>query len=243
VTITSALPLQSLRGALVAGLALAWTALAFVAVAIERAQGLSPAYPMKCAGVFALVLLFVALSVRRHHPHPKFGAANAVTTFRAAVVALIAGTLGESPAGNLAAAAAVSGIGVMSLDGVDGWLARRSGLESDFGARFDMEIDSLLILALSVVVWQHGKAGSWIALAGLLRYIFVVAGWALPWMRAMLPPSVRRKVVCVVQIAGLAIALLPAVPVPASAWISAATLGLLSASFAADTVWLWRRAE
>jgi multidrug efflux pump subunit AcrA (membrane-fusion protein) len=37
------------------------------------------------------------------------------------------------------------------LDGVDGWLARRHEIASRFGARFDMEVDALLILALSVL--------------------------------------------------------------------------------------------
>ena len=31
-----------------------------------------------------------------------------------------------------------------------------------FGARFDMEIDALLILALSILAWRHGKAGAWV---------------------------------------------------------------------------------
>ena len=62
------------------------------------------------------------------------------------------------------------------LDGVDGWLARRHRIASAFGARFDMEIDALLILALSVLAWRHEKAGAWVVASGLLRYAFVAAG-------------------------------------------------------------------
>ena len=98
------------------------------------------------------------------------------------------------------------------LDGVDGWLARRSGLASAFGARFDMEVDALLIMALAILAWQHGKAGSWVLLSGLLRYAFVAAGWLAPWMSRPLPPSRRRQTVCVVQIAGLCAAVAPIVP-------------------------------
>ncbi len=38
------------------------------------------------------------------------------------------------------------------LDGVDGKVARATGSESDFGARFDMELDALFILGLSIAI-------------------------------------------------------------------------------------------
>ena len=65
---------------------------------------------------------------------------------------------------------------VAALDGVDGWLARRDAQASSFGARFDMETDAAFILILSVLVWQHGKAGAWVLGCGLMRYVFVAAG-------------------------------------------------------------------
>ena len=77
----------------------------------------------------------------------------------------------------------------VALDGVDGWLARRSGLSSDFGARYDMETDALLILVLAVLAWRQEKAGAWIVLAGAMRYLFVAAGYIWTWMTAPLPPS------------------------------------------------------
>ncbi|MEZ5583441.1 MAG: CDP-alcohol phosphatidyltransferase family protein [Candidatus Competibacteraceae bacterium] len=67
-------------------------------------------------------------------------------------------------------------ISVVLLDGVDGWLARRSNTVSDFGARFDMETDALLIAVLALLVWRLDKVGVWILLAGALRYLFVAAG-------------------------------------------------------------------
>ena len=99
----------------------------------------------------------------------------------------------------------------MALDGVDGALARGRGEASEFGARFDMETDALLILVLAALVWQHDKAGAWILLAGLLRYLFVAASYVLPWLGAALPPSRRRQTVCVVQIVSLIGALAPLV--------------------------------
>ena len=74
-----------------------------------------------------------------------------------------------------------------------------------------------------------------------MRYVFVAAGWLLPWMRAELPPSVRRQTVCVVQVVALIVALAPLVTPPLSTAISAAGLAILTWSFAVDTAWLARR--
>ena len=90
-------------------------------------------------------------------------------------------------------------------------------------------------------MWRHGKAGAWILASGLLRYVFVAAGWALPWMRSHLPGSVRGKAVCAAQIVALLVALSPQVSPPASAIVAAAGLGVLSYSFLVDTIWLWQR--
>lgn len=159
---------------------------------------------------------------------------------RALLVALTAAFIGEPaiPAFVLAAisAAAIATI----LDGVDGWLARRTQMASAFGARFDMEIDALLIQVLAILAWRYGKAGPWVVVSGLLRYLFVAAGWLWPWMQRPLFPSVRRKAICIVQIAGLLLTILPAIPHPASAQIAALSLAALAYSFLVDTAWLWR---
>ena len=52
-------------------------------------------------------------------------------------------------------------------------------MTSAFGARFDMEVDALLIQVLAVLAWQWDKAGPWVLMSGLLRYVFVAAGWVL----------------------------------------------------------------
>jgi phosphatidylglycerophosphate synthase len=127
---------------------------------------------------------------------------------------------------------------ILVLDGVDGWLARRGGWCSRFGARFDMETDALLILLMAALVWQLDKAGAWVLLAGAMRYGFVAAGLVLAWLRRPLPDSQRRKTVCVVQVLTLLAALAPAVPAPLSGAVAATGLGLLAWSFLADVVWL-----
>ena len=79
-------------------------------------------------------------------------------------------------------------------------------------------------------------------MSGLLRYVFVAAGWLWDWMRRPLFPSQRRKVVCVVQVIGLILTIVPAVPPPESAMLAAISLAVLCYSFLVDTVWLWRHA-
>jgi phosphatidylglycerophosphate synthase len=160
---------------------------------------------------------------------------------RALLVALVAGFIGEHQTpGAATLAAGTSGVATL-LDGVDGWLARRAQMTSRFGARFDMEVDALLIQVLAVLAWQWDKAGPWVLASGLLRYLFVAAGWVWPWMRRPLLQTLRAKAICVAQIATLMLAIVPAIAPPASALLAAAGLLALCYSFLVDTVWLWRR--
>jgi phosphatidylglycerophosphate synthase len=188
----------------------------------------------------AAIAIVARRSARAHHPFPRLGPANQVTMVRALMVALIAALIGEATLPALARAAAAAAAIATVLDGVDGWLARRTRMASAFGARFDMETDALLIQVLAILAWQYGKAGAWVLASGLLRYVFVAAGWRWPWLQQPLFPSVRRKAICVVQIAGLTLALLPEIAAPFSAAIAALSLAALSYSFLVDTVWLWR---
>ena len=127
------------------------------------------------------------------------------------------------------------------LDGVDGWLARRTKMASTFGARFDVEVDALLILVLAILLWLDGKAGAWVLMSGLLRYAFVASGWIWPWMNGPLAPTLRAKVICVVQLGALMLAMLPSVRPPASGIIAAIGLAALIYSFAVDVGRLWKQ--
>jgi phosphatidylglycerophosphate synthase len=179
----------------------------------------------------------------RHRRAEAFGAANSVTLVRAALTVVLVALLGTAPSPALGWVLTGLGTAGVALDGVDGALARRRNEASRFGARFDMETDALLILVLAALVWQHGKAGPWILAAGLLRYAFVAASWAFPWLGADLPPSRRRQAVCVVQIVSLLGALAPLVALPWSAALALAGLAALVWSFAVDVVWLARHAR
>jgi phosphatidylglycerophosphate synthase len=180
--------------------------------------------------------------VRESHPFAQFGPANHLTTARAVVVVLIAGLIGEMGLASVASVAAVAGGSALALDGLDGWIARRTRMTSPFGARFDVEIDALLIQALAILVWQHGKAGWWVLFSGLIRYGFVAAGWLWPRMNGPLPPTFRGRLICFLQISALIFAIAPAITPPVSTAIAALALGALSWSFLVDTIRLLKPA-
>ena len=189
------------------------------------------------AGYGAIALL-VLVGLAGHAPHRRFGAANLLTLIRATFVALLIGVIAEGGVlfddGRWLLVAA--GTAALALDGVDGWAARRSGLESRFGARFDMEVDALFVLTLATLAWQAGRAGAWVLLSGLMRYLYGAAGWLWPTLARPLPPSFRRKTICVLQIALLLAALAPAVGRSLAASLCLGGLLLLGYSFAADGV-------
>jgi CDP-diacylglycerol---glycerol-3-phosphate 3-phosphatidyltransferase len=102
---------------------------------------------------------------------------NALTVLRLAAipvfVALMVGADGRSwPA---VAVFTVAGV----TDQVDGWLARRWGVESGFGRVADPLADRLLIDAAVVLLWIDGRL-PWPALAIILvRDLVLVAGYKL----------------------------------------------------------------
>jgi phosphatidylglycerophosphate synthase len=200
-------------------------------------------YPVKAFGLFAAIVTIAWTQWKARPPFSTFGLANRITVGRAFLVSLAAGAIGEPARPDIATAAVALGVMASALDGVDGLVARRTQMTSAFGARFDMEVDALLIQVLAILVWQYGKAGAWILASGLLRYLFVAAGWIWTWMRAPLPPTFRGKIICVVQTVALLMALWPDVTPPASVFVSAAGLGVLSYSFLIDTIWLWTHAD
>ncbi len=171
------------------------------------------------------------------------GLANRVTFLRAALVmpvaamALLPGHLDAGATYWLLGLAAIA----LALDGLDGALARRTGRVTAFGARFDMELDALLILVLALLVWQTGQTGIWVLLIGLMRYLFIAAGWRWSWLQGELPPSRRRQTVCVLQSVALLMALAPVVPAGLASAVALGALIVLSYSFIVDVLWLYRQ--
>lgn len=215
-------------------------ATAGVVWAVRPVLELSRSFPLKAILIFTLGATFVVALAERYLAYGSFGPANRVTLARGALIALLLALIGESPTTARAWFAVMVASLAVAMDGFDGWLARRRGSSSDFGARFDMETDAVLIFATAALAWQYGKAGSWILAAGLLRYLFAASAYLIPWMRRALPKSRRRQTICVFQALSLVVCLAPALPPAVSYFVAMAGLALLCGSFAVDIVWLAR---
>jgi len=233
-------PAARLRQDAARDLAVAGALVVALAAALGAGIPLGPGYALKAALVFSVGAWLVWRGLGAH-PHARFGPANRITLLRLGSAALLAALVGEAlPQAPLAAMPGVAWWLVIVatvtavLDAADGALARRSGLASAFGARFDMETDAFFTLLLCALVVQAGQAGPWVLASGLMRYAFVAAAAVWPWLSGALPPSKRRQTVCVVQITTLIVCLGPIVPSALASALAALSLALLTLSFAID---------
>lgn len=200
------------------------------------------AFVVTALTLYLAISAIVLVRLPGFHPHARFGPANAVTLARAVLVCLFGGLVVLDGPWNISGWLLVAlATASLSIDGLDGWLARRSGLSSHFGARFDMEIDALFLLILSLLALGLYKVGPWVVLIGGIRYLFLAAGRIWPWLRAPLDPSFRRKLVCVVQGVVLVVCLAPIVQPPVSSVLAGIALAALIYSFAVDIWALYRR--
>ncbi len=189
------------------------------------------------SGAGLAVLLDGALA---RHRAPGLGPAGRITATRAVLACGVAGLTAESFVADSSATlvVALATIGLL-LDAADGWVARRTATATPWGARFDMEVDAFLIAVLSGYVAP--AAGWWVLAIGAIRYVYVAAGWLLPWLRRPLPPRYSAKVVAAVQ--GIVLTVAAAgVLAPALARLSLAVgLALLVESFARDVRRQWQQ--
>jgi phosphatidylglycerophosphate synthase len=189
--------------------------------------------------VFAFGTGLAVRAVQRGFPYGRLGLCNVTTLARLAlatalVAPLVAGADASWPVLIVAVVA-------LALDGVDGWLARWQGYASDFGARFDMEVDSALALILALAASMASGAGALAIILGLPRYLFFAAAHAFPWMQRDLPERFSRKGVCVLQLGTLIALQAPILPGWLAVWLVLVAALALVWSFAVDLVWLWRR--
>lgn len=194
------------------------------------------------AKALALPFLWFVLSLPhlREHGQPTLGPANTITMARGVLTALFAAFAFEPRAEEFVWGLVFAAWLAFFLDWVDGRVARSTGSASPFGARLDMELDALAVLALCALAFTLERAGAWVWLSGALRYLFVGASMLWPWMSRPLFPTPRRAWVCGVQIVCLVGCLLP---LPgALSWATAlfGTVALV-VSFAIDTAWLYTR--
>jgi len=110
-------------------------------------------------------------------PAPLAQLPNALTVFRLLLIPVFAGLLLTSDGGRSWPAAIVFGVAGVT-DQIDGWLARRWHVESEFGKIADPLADRLMIDAAVILLWHAGRL-PWVALAIPARDLALIAGYKL----------------------------------------------------------------
>lgn len=194
-------------------------------------------------GLTTTLLLSVGLA-RRGPAGP--GPADWVTLLRATLVGGVVALTADSAAGPAASPGAVRTLVAvaavaLALDWVDGQVARRTGTASALGARFDMEVDALLILVLCCHVAP--ATGPWVLLIGAARYLRLLSAGPWPWLRRQAPTRYWAKVVAAVQGVGLTVVAAGVLPAVLATGVLLVALSLLVESFGREAWWLWRHRD
>jgi CDP-diacylglycerol--glycerol-3-phosphate 3-phosphatidyltransferase len=106
-------------------------------------------------------------------PAPLAQLPNALTVFRLALIPVFVALLLAADEAKSWAAAIVFGVAGVT-DQVDGFLARRWGVESAFGKIADPLADRLMIAAAVILLW-HDDRLPWVALAIPARDLLLIA--------------------------------------------------------------------
>lgn len=174
----------------------------------------------------------------KHSAHHSPGPAVQITLLRAILVGILAG-LAATPGAPATWIGALAWL-AFALDGLDGFVARRTKMASGWGARLDIELDGLFVLVLGLALWRIDRAGPWVLAIGLARPLFTAAAAVWPWMGAPMAESPHRR-----WIAGMAMGTLSSaafVAADAGWWCVLVATVLVVGSFVEDVLWLRRRA-
>src|SRR5215213_7311075 len=108
-------------------------------------------------------------------PAPLAQLPNALTVFRLLLIPVYVVLITTADGGSSWAAAIVFGV-AGATDQIDGFLARRWHVESQFGKIADPLADRLMIDAAVILLWNAGRL-PWIALVLPLRDVLLLAGY------------------------------------------------------------------
>jgi phosphatidylglycerophosphate synthase len=189
---------------------------------------------------YAVGLWALLAGAARRAGSTTLGPADRVTLARAVLVGGVAALAADRFAGGADSTATLALLAAVALvlDGVDGQVARRTGTVSALGARFDMEVDAFLALVLSLLVAT--SVSPWALAIGGMRYVYVAASWALPWLRGPLPTRRSAKVVAAAAGIVLVVAAGGVLAPPVATALVVVTLAAVSWSFGRSVAWLWR---
>lgn len=122
---------------------------------------------------FALVSFIILLYMHRIFLaafSPWGGPANLITLFRLLIVLTL--PVLDIISGNITVL--IAGILIVVLDGLDGFVARKTNNVTKLGARLDMETDALFILMLTFIHWVNDITGFWLVLAGIIKHLYIL---------------------------------------------------------------------
>lgn len=153
-------------------------AAAMAAVTLATAAGV-PLWLLSWCGLLSFSLLIHRFR-RRWTPGGRFGLANAVSLLRLSGMLVMPWL---APGQIL-----YWGLILFAMDGVDGWIARRTGLTGEFGEFIDKESDAFFMLMLCLLLYRLPDGfGPWILLPGLMRYLFVL------FVKFVRPPELKER--------------------------------------------------
>lgn len=161
------------------------------------------------------------------------GPANWITWLRLGLCLLLLYSWPAAPVWQLA----VIGLLEISLDAIDGALARRYQTQSAYGACFDGEVDAFFVLVMSILLYRHGYAGPWIIGLGLLRYVYYFPNQLLKGKGETPKSRSYARIIAGIVMVGLPVALIA--PAWLYSWALPALGLLLFYSFNRE---LWERA-
>lgn len=161
----------------------------------------------------------------------RFGIANTITSVR--LLSLVALAL-LVDAGLPLWASALSWT-IFCLDGLDGYLARRTQTDSSLGALYDSEVDASFTMLLTWSVYQLGHAGAWVLIGGCLRVAYVLSLYLTRVRETEAPRTPLGRYVFGLSIGGYTLSLWPFAS--AAVLLSGLATALLCYSFSRSFRW------
>ena len=126
------------------------------------------------------------------------------------------------------------------LDWLDGFVARYLKESTKFGEIFDQETDTLLLSSLSLSLYLNYEVTIMILIIPSYRYIFVLLGLRLKWLKNTLPESYMRKIICAMTALLLIICHFQFLSILYTQIISILAFLIITFSFTKDIIWLYR---
>ncbi len=125
---------------------------------------------------FSFAILFYRISRRLNFKPIKVGYANLITMIRISSLLLLIWSWQTLTSTQIF----IIFLGVISMDGLDGFVARRFNQSSQEGEVLDEETDAFMVLGMSYVLYSKQLIEMWILLPGGFRYLYQLLFFWLP---------------------------------------------------------------